>query len=150
MSTNIDEPVKLVSLQQIVANNTSQYTPFRVTKEGSKFSLIATCLNDPSQILFYGGKTFFYGGSVVFELDYKNADRQRHFLTPDSYYVIAFKEDPSKFDESTKMQLYIDIWNAKIFEPVSVTDPQLVDQLVKHNKKIEYQKMMRNTGNFFF
>lgn len=131
-----------VSLHQMMKSKMPTYTPFRVTADGERFKLIASCLDDKSQMLFFGGDTFHYGGTVMFELDYKDANRQIHFLTPDNKTIQQFIKNPSNFsaEHGEMLQLYIDIWNAEIFDPVATTDEEYTRLVNARNKAIQNSK----------
>ena len=126
MDSSVCGKAKPVSLHQIMETKTPQHTPFRVTADGEKFKLIAKCFDNRSQMLFFFKHVFYYGGALAFELEYKSANEQIYFLTPDNKTIQQFIKNPSNFSakDGEKLQLYIDIWNAEIFDPVPTTDAE--------------------------
>jgi len=130
--------VKLVSLAQIAANNTKQYTPFRVTVDGLKFSLLSNFFSsENNRVVFFCGLTFWYGGSYLFEKDYKSADCQLNLLNISNPSIAKYRSEPSYFTEGEQIKIreYIDIWNAEIFEELTEDDMDVQTEMLKSKHK---------------
>lgn len=136
----VEKSVKIMSLAQIAANKTKQYTPYRVTKDGLKFKMLNNFFErENNKVVFFCGLTFYYGGSYMFEKDYKCADCQLHFLDIVNPSILKYQSDPSFFSEKQQIEIreHIDIWNAEIFEELTKDDPDVkIEMLISEHNSV--------------